>query len=330
VIQVKTKIISLLILILLLSTSLVFASDDIFDKYGVRKEVMQTLSEEDVVNLGSKDNVFIDKEWTVEFNQEIDLNEIFSMSIKKRNGYIPVDIAIVGETEAKIIPVNDYEYNTEYSVYISLFNGNQYKMDFKTIQQSNLNIRDFEYIKNPRSNEMIIIGYNGLDMNVNIPSIINGIPVTTIGSGAFKSLNIESVSIPNTITTIRKEAFEYNDLKSVEIPNSVTRIDEYAFRLNSIKTLDLPDSLKTITKRSFSGNNIQSVDLPDTLENIEDYAFSNNDLKIIELPDSLETIGNNAFRDNNLNFVEIPQGCSYNDEDNYDNSFDSDVNIIQK
>lgn len=134
VIQVKKRFISLVVLIFLLSTSLVFASDDLFNEYGVRKDVRQTFSEEKVENLESKDDVEIDKEWTVEFNQEIQLDDIFSMSIKKDDIYIPVDIDISDDKEAKITPVNDYEYNTEYSVYISLFNGNQYKMDFKTIE----------------------------------------------------------------------------------------------------------------------------------------------------------------------------------------------------
>jgi len=36
---VKKKTVSLLLLIFLLSTNLVFASDDVFDKYGVRKDI---------------------------------------------------------------------------------------------------------------------------------------------------------------------------------------------------------------------------------------------------------------------------------------------------
>lgn len=130
----KKRILSLLILIFSLSTSLVFASDDVFNEYGVRKDIRETMSIENVVELESKENVAIDKEWTVEFNQEIQLENIFSMSIKKGDVYIPVNIDISGDKEAEITPVYYYEYGTDYTVYISLFNGNQYSMDFETVE----------------------------------------------------------------------------------------------------------------------------------------------------------------------------------------------------
>ena len=63
-----------------------------------------------------------------------------------------------------------------------------------------------------------------------IPSSINGVAVTSIGSSAFSCVrNMKSVSIPNTVTNIGKYAF--NDclaLESIEIPGSVTVIGDYA------------------------------------------------------------------------------------------------------
>jgi len=84
VILVKKKVIILILLVLIISTSLVFASSEyLFDKYGVRKNMVQQMSVEDIVELDRKDNVSIDKEWTIEFNQQVQLDEIFAMSIKK-------------------------------------------------------------------------------------------------------------------------------------------------------------------------------------------------------------------------------------------------------
>lgn len=49
--------------------------------------------------------------------------------------------------------------------------------------------------------------YNGNDAVVNIPSEINGTPVTTIGTDAFLGLNITSVTIPANVTEIGSNAF---------------------------------------------------------------------------------------------------------------------------
>lgn len=43
-------------------------------------------------------------------------------------------IDISGEKEAKIVPVYDYDYNSLYPINISLMNGNQYKMNFRTVE----------------------------------------------------------------------------------------------------------------------------------------------------------------------------------------------------
>jgi hypothetical protein len=287
----------------MISTSFVYASDYLFDEYGIRKNIVKAMSVGEVVELGSKENVAIDKEWTVEFNQEVQLDKIFAMSIKKGDLYIPVKIDISGEKEAKITSVYNYQCNTEYSVDIALINGNQYKMDFVTVQQENLNVSDFEYIKKPNSNEMIILGYKGSDVNIEIPSNINGVPVTIIGSAAFEWLDIESVKIPNTITTIKNEAFYFNDLTTLDIPNSVITIGEKAFSFNSISTLSLPNSLETIQYSSFSYNKLKTVNIPDSVNYIDSYAFGGN----------------------NLNFVEIPVGCKYEED-----SFEENVEIIQK
>jgi hypothetical protein len=72
-----------------------------------------------------------------------------------------------------------------------------------------------------------------------LPARINGLPVKTIGNGAFKYARTISVTIPDSVTTIGDYAFlQCRKMISVTIPDSVTAIGFRAFSgctsLNSV------------------------------------------------------------------------------------------------
>lgn len=64
-----------------------------------------------------------------------------------------------------------------------------------------------------------------------IPDVIEDVPVTSIGGGAFSQCsNLTNVEIPNSVTSIVNYAFSgCTSLASVTIPDSVTSIGEGAF-----------------------------------------------------------------------------------------------------
>ncbi len=67
--------------------------------------------------------------------------------------------------------------------------------------------QDYTYETN--NGAIIITGYIGSGGDVTIPTIINGLPVTTIRYTAFAhSSNLTSVTIPNSVTSIGDYAFE--------------------------------------------------------------------------------------------------------------------------
>src|SRR4051812_19598578 len=76
-----------------------------------------------------------------------------------------------------------------------------------------------------------ITGYNGSGGAVTIPSTINGLPVTAIGSAAFiNKFTLTSLSLPETLTDINNSAFRNcTGLTNVTIPKSVTTIRPGAF-----------------------------------------------------------------------------------------------------
>ncbi len=101
------------------------------------------------------------------------------------------------------------------------------------------------------------------DKDIIIPAKYNGIPVTTIGIGAF--------SVKENLGEEPSEEEEYEALESVVIPDSVTTIGANAFiRCASLKSLTIPDSVTTIDGYAFTyctglesvtgGNNVTSVE----------------------------------------------------------------------
>jgi len=81
-----------------------------------------------------------------------------------------------------------------------------------------------------------ITGYTGSNSVVAIPSVISGLPVTSIGDLAFWVLpgqsKITSVKIPGTVTSIGTQAFQFCDtLTNVIVGSGVTNIGDFAFDL---------------------------------------------------------------------------------------------------
>lgn len=75
-----------------------------------------------------------------------------------------------------------------------------------------------------------ITGYNGTDIDVEIPSNIDGLPVTSIGEEAFKNALIRSVVIPSSVRSIDWFAFSgCTCLESVTLPSSVLSVGYGAF-----------------------------------------------------------------------------------------------------
>jgi hypothetical protein len=68
------------------------------------------------------------------------------------------------------------------------------------------NAEDFE--TEEEDGQLTITRYTGSEKDVCIPERINGLPVTSIGKGAFSGNQLTSVTIPNSVTSIGKWAFD--------------------------------------------------------------------------------------------------------------------------
>ena len=87
---------------------------------------------------------------------------------------------------------------------------------------------DFKYTT--ENGQVTITGYNGTNIDIEIPSNIDGLPVTSVGEEAFKNAMIRSVIIPSSVREIGWFAFSgCTCLESVNIPSSVLSIEYGTF-----------------------------------------------------------------------------------------------------
>ena len=126
-----------------------------------------------------------------------------------------------------------------------------------------------------------------------IPASIEEIPVSKIGSAAFRGCsNLTSITIPDGVTTIGDESFySCSSLAAITIPDTVFSIGESAFRYC---------------------NSLTAINLPEGITSIGDSAFHNcGSLSEVLIPSTVTQIGERAFRDcKNLARIVIPAGVS--------------------
>jgi hypothetical protein len=157
---------------------------------------------------------------------------------------------------------------------------------------------DFNYTTS--NGKINITKYTGSGGAVSIPSSINGLPVTAIGSQAFSGCtNLTSVIIPDSIAAIGKQGFiGCTSLTSVTIPNSVTDIGvEVFYTCTSLTNFAFPNTVTSIGYGTFYGcSSLASVTIPNTVTNIGYSAFSDcASLTIVTIPESVTTIGDYVF-----------------------------------
>lgn len=192
--------------------------------------------------------------------------------------------------------------------------------------------------------------YNGNDAVVNIPSEINGTPVTTIGNAAFRDSSVTSVTIPASVTEIGSNAFagctnltsvtyggDWSNLTiqsgnpAVEdaanaplfdfefIPPDNTAVIVTNYKYNGAAAdVTIPSRYQgkpvtTIGHAAFFNSAVTSVTIPDSVTSISDEAFINcPKLTNISIPNSVTYIGFSAFSScTSLKSITLPSSLSF-------------------
>ena len=238
--------------------------------------------------------------------------------------------AVYGGDYIKINPGSDAEESTHnFIIRLDLTNW-----DWNTITGATFTItvtapsRDFTFDATTGT----IKKYNGNDAVVNIPSEINGTPVTTIGNAAFRDSSVTSVTIPASVTEIGSNAFAgCTNLTSVHYAGDWSNLTiqsgnpavqdaaneqlfDFAFTPDNTAVIvtnykckgtaadvTIPSRYKgkpvtAINNAAFPNSAVTSVTIPDSVTAIPDAAFVNcSQLTNISIPNSVTYIGFSAF-----------------------------------
>ena len=171
--------------------------------------------------------------------------------------------------------------------------------------------------------------YTGSGGAVIIPDTTNGLPITSIGIGAFQySHTVTSVTLGTNVTSIGGWAFEScAKLVSVTIPDSVTNVGSYAFRYCPSLTAITVDATNpaysssdgilfnksTNTLIQYPASKTGSdYTIPNSVASIGDYAFWEcTNLTSVTLGTNVTSIGDSMFAAcYNLTSVTIPSSVT--------------------
>ena len=106
------------------------------------------------------------------------------------------------------------------------------------------------------ASEIKIERYTGTGSSLEIPSRIDRLPVTQIGTAAFANcVSLVSIRIPDSVKEIEDGAFRgCTSLTSIRIPDSVTKIKTATFaKCKSLMSITIPESVRAIGEGVFTG-----------------------------------------------------------------------------
>lgn len=206
---------------------------------------------------------------------------------------------------------------------------------------------DFIYGLTDLGDGVVIKKYNKKksdgDVEIIIPSEIEGMPVVELADDAFHRSIVKTVVIPDSILRIGKSLFSYSvqlkyvkllaqitslpedifqkceSLEYFDIPSHITNIESGAFFQSGLRAIEIPETVtfksfrydgEEINSRSVFGycKNLEYVSLPNTMTILPDSFFKGcASLKNIKLPASIEIIEDCVFEKcTSLEYVDLP------------------------
>ena len=136
--------------------------------------------------------------------------------------------------------------------------------------------------------------------DIELPAVIDGKSVTSIGSSAFfDCINLTSITIPDGVTSIGNSTFSgCISLTNIRIPDSVMYIGEQVFYdCFSLKNVTIPDNITSIGNGMFFNcHSLTNLIIPDNVFDIEWSAFYGcTSLTTITIPEHVISINDSAF-----------------------------------
>ena len=203
----------------------------------------------------------------------------------------------------------------------------------------------FSYLIINDNSEIMLTGYKQpTTPTLTVPTLIGGLPVTTIGEYAFIGLGLTGVTLTGNLVEIKHGAFSTNNITTVSFPSSIEIIGGSAFAFNEIADVTISVGVSSIGIGAFKSDYLESysvaagnqyyksvdgalynidgtvlVDfpyartdttyvIPEGVIEIGDSAFEYNDLVSVTLPSTLQIIGGRAFYECDITSITLPEG----------------------
>lgn len=249
-------------------------------------------------------------------NALINSEEYAALSVEKKvkalsdriNSLAEVDETLgYALVDADSIRYNNVTYQFEFKDYIGL----NYVYYAYTIPNTDATDNSaFTYVNHGDSIE--ITGFDNSVSDVVIPSEIEGLPVTTISTGAFYLSAITSIEVPDTVTSIGEMAFlGCTSLKTVKLSTGVAKIEKNAFgscsALQEVQVAKDNPNFSSLDGVLYSkaqdtlviypaAKTVAAYTIPGGVTSVAMYAFSENPyLETLAIPNSLIKVGDSAF-----------------------------------
>ena len=184
---------------------------------------------------------------------------------------------------------------------------------------------DYQYTLLPDGTAEIV-RYTGHDRAVEIPSVLDGHPVVSIGDGAFEWNEAAAPAVKPPARSDPPAAPKQDSAPTVRIPSTLSGLGDL-FRRGSQGSKD-PFETKTETVEAASYSGPEIITVPYGVSYIGERAFYGCPAAALILPESLTGIGSNAFAHSALTEITIPAGVTSIGQDIFEGCADLTVFVF--
>ena len=156
----------------------------------------------------------------------------------------------------------------------------------------------FEYVEDTEHGGYKITTYLKDEETVEIPSEIDGTPVTAIEGYLFYQKDPVTVKIPDSVVTLGEGIFwQCANLKNVTLSDNVKTLPLCTFyQCTGLESIKLPSKLEAIMDGAFRQSGLKSIEIPASVKMIDKFVFlENSNLTSVMMDGVVESIGEQAF-----------------------------------